>query len=1025
MDAVNPSLTFYPTCPMRILIFLVAAVGGLFPADAAVTATRGGAALASRNYPSSTSTLLPVTINVAAEVGFTITATLDGDPLPVGSTVVSRTGYHEIHETKVNQSTNVASTVLSFQFIINSPGRGSSETGLPAMEPYRIVNDAPAAFAGQHFKVIAPRRFPLNLPVPVALRLTKGASAGVAAGDPLFLNGVASAANYPTRPIQLRRGWGSTILPPANSPGHRDFAATLNGLAHTAPIQYEAATTWTAATGNLTGASNWPADSRIHLLAVLTIKAGASLTVGPGTVIRAAPGAEIWVEPGGTVNFNGTTTDPIVIVPDQTGVPWGGIWLHQATGAATAQFTATSTLFCCWGANQSWYSQSGIQPSRSIFSRHRQQQPCIAIGTSAVCRLTDCALIGPITRGELRGAGFATRDGQLHLDATSMQRVITGGEQEGGTVEIHRSALLECNEPNTDPDDGTAFDDEDNDGIYLVPGSGNHYHISKTVIGWTKDDGIDSGGSGSGSVTAEDCWFENCVHEAFSNSGSGRQPTTRRSVHFNCGQGMECGYGDGGNGPQSLVDQCLLTGNMTGARYGDNYQFSNYEGTLTVQNSLLLYNLFRDSWAIEWRNASNWNHQDTRLVAKGTKISRATDLARQQGPEDTPSNDLWNPASDGPLISPFMPVPDAPAGLALLHPELTSPLADYPANGDFTIRLSTFNSRSVRVPWQVTGKAGLDEPAEVIIATGTALWLPGETLKTFSSPLPAGHAFGVVHVALGTPVNGTNTGQDAWFFKNTEPALAKASNGWSYYANRTPAAALQKPPNDASNRRWFEKSYLPDTNWKTGRSAPLGWGTLGAASPGLILATTLATGEQGITAYFRRTFNISDPAAVRALNMEVLSDDGMIAFINGIPFPAINVDPGNAPGDLSNTSSDRLATSTKGDGNAEVTYDRLTAPGSILAALLPGENILAIEVHQASATSSDMVCDAALTLTLAPPGSNDISIFAMENRLWLYWDEPSRIMETSPDLGQWVPQPGATSPYPLNIITPRGFFRVR
>ena len=96
---------------------------------------------------------------------------------------------NEIHKTKVDQSTNVASTTLAFQFIINSPGRGSSETGLLAIQPSRIVNDAPAAFAGQQFKVIAPRRFPRNLPVPVALRLTKAASAGAAAGDPLFLYG--------------------------------------------------------------------------------------------------------------------------------------------------------------------------------------------------------------------------------------------------------------------------------------------------------------------------------------------------------------------------------------------------------------------------------------------------------------------------------------------------------------------------------------------------------------------------------------------------------------------------------------------------------------------------------------------------------------------------------------------------------------------------------------------------------------------------------------------------------------------
>jgi hypothetical protein len=341
------------------------------------------------------------------------------------------------------------------------------------------------------------------------------------------------------------------------------------------------------------------------------------------------------------------------------------------------------------------------------------------------------------------------------------------------------------------------------------------------------------------------------------------------------------------------------------------------------------------------------------------------------------------------------------------------------------VRLSTFSSRNVSVPWQVTGKVTLDQPDENVIATGSLSWLPGETIKTFSAPLPPGHAFGVVHAALGSPVNAANTGHDAWFFKNTEPALPKGSNGWSYYANRPPAAAQQKPPNDASNRPWYAAGYLPGATWKTGRSAPLGWGTLGSAGPGLTLATTLPSGEQGITTYFRRAFSISDPAAVRVLQLEVLSDDGMIAFINGIPFPAINVDPGLPGGDLTNTSSDKLATTTKGDGAAEVTYDRLMAPSAILAALVPGENVLAIEVHQASATSSDMVCDAALTLTLAPPGSSGSALFPMENRFWLYWDQAQGVLESSADLDQWLPQPTATSPFLINPTGPRQFFRVR
>lgn len=997
---------------------------------AAVTATRNGSNLATRTYPGGAVSVVPVTVTLAAEAGFTITAKLDGVDLPMGATIVSTTGYHEVYETRTNTTTNATTTSLAYQFIIASPGRGTTEMGLPISEPAKFVNDAPSAFAGHELDVIVPAKYPRNLPLPVAVRLKKGAAAGALAGDPLFLNGLVTASEFPAQPVQLKRGWGSTILPARADAGVLAFTGKVNGLTDAAPLEYEAATTWTPQSGNLTGAQAWAADSRISLDATLTVKAGATLTVGAGSVIRAAPGAEIWVEPGGRVTMNGTLASPVVVVPAVTSQPWGGVWLHQSSTATVAEFTATGTLFCCWGANQNWFTTAGVTPSRTIYSRHRQHQPCFAVGTNAVCRLTDCSLIGPTAAGSTRGAGFAMKDGNLHLTRTALQRAITGGEQEGGVVEIHSCAITEITEPGTSADDGTAFDDLDNDGIYLVPGSGHTYHLSKTVIGWTKDDGIDSGGGGSGATICDGCWFENCVHEAFSNSGTGRVPETHNGVHFNNGQGMECGYGDSVSGPISMVDHCLMVGNLTGVRYGDNYSsFGTYNGTLTVQNSYLLYNRFRDAFAMDWRAAQNWAYQDARIVSKNTKYTRADDFAHQQGVEDTPAGSLWNPASDGAGIEPFMPVPGSNVGVAFLHSGATDPLALYPASGSFEVRLSTFSSKVVTVPWQAVGKAAADQPGETVFASGTLTFQPGETLRSVTALLPPAHGFALVRISLAAPANAEVTGPDVWYVNapvlETLTFLPRAAAGWSYYANRTPATTAQKPPADGGGRAWTAVDYVGDALWKTNKTAPIGWGNLGAAAPYLILGTTLPAGEQGITTYFRRTFQVTDPAAIRSLSLELLNDDGAVAFINGVAFAPVNVDPGTAVGGVSGIGSEKLAASTKGDGTAETVYDVLTADSSVLGALVTGTNVLTIEVHQGSATSSDAVCDAALTATLNPPGQGNFELITVGGDPFLIWDQAIGGLEESPDLNDWSPLSGAANPFPIKMNAPRQFYRIR
>ena len=131
---------------MKFCFAFLLVILGLPPAAASVTATRGGSSLATRSYPASTTTLLPVTVTVAAEAGYDITATLDGNFLPLGSTVVSSTGYHEIHETKVNQATNAITTTLAFQFIIKGGAIVRVRSGLIAFEERAAVDFHGAAF---------------------------------------------------------------------------------------------------------------------------------------------------------------------------------------------------------------------------------------------------------------------------------------------------------------------------------------------------------------------------------------------------------------------------------------------------------------------------------------------------------------------------------------------------------------------------------------------------------------------------------------------------------------------------------------------------------------------------------------------------------------------------------------------------------------------------------------------------------------------------------------------------------------
>ncbi len=955
-------------------------------------------------------------------VTFTVTGAtsvlLDGEAVAIGSPVtVTAIGYHEL------VSSDGATTDVR-RFLVRNSERSSTEDGIPTMRPLRFVNDAPSAFADGVLTVMAPAVFPKNLPVPVAARLTKGAAFGAAAGDPLFLNGVVTSGTFPSSPVQLRRGWGSTILPAQTAEGTTDFSPALHGLTDAVPMTIEPTTTWTTAGGTLTTAENWPANSRIHLTSTLALAPGASLTVGAGTVVRCAPGVEVWIRPGASVNISGTVESPVTFVPDDTSALWGGFWLQPQSGANVATLTATGTLFCCWGANQNWFATAPAGEPSKGFPHHRNMQPLAASAAGAVVTLTDCALIGPTGLAQTRGAAFAANGGSLLLTRVLVQRCITGGEQEDcPQLEIHSSAFLEMTEPGVDVD-SDAFADADNDGLYLVP-DGRTYNLSKTVVGWTKDDGVDTGADGSGTVNFTQCWFENCIHEAISNSGVNRRPQSFGSVHFNSGQGMECGYG----GPLSILDHCLLIANMVGARYGDNYGgnsgsngsgTSQYNGNITLRNgTLALHNGFRDVWGMDF---SYWDPAlgATRVIMTDSKVTRAADLALQNGPEDS-GNSLWNPTTDAPLLAPFMPVPGSAVGIDFLLPTRQASLLDYP--GTFTVRLSTFSSNAVSATWRVVGKTSSDAPAETELATGSLLFEPGETVKTFSATLPANHGFPFVAVALSALQHAEITGAPAfYYFTPTPPApqvlFDKGATGWSYQALRA------APANDAQGRTWKQSDYT-ETNWQQNKPAPIGFGSIDTNAN--YAATVLTTAEQGPAGdrtkavYFRKAFTVADPTAVAGLTLDVVRDDGVVFYLNGTEILRNNIDSGTSVGGTISYST--LATSGI-TGAAEAANNTFTVPAAFTSLLVAGTNVLAAEVHQDDVSSSDLILDVKLTATFHPPGGTLFQIASMGDERYLFWTDAVHPLQTSDDLQGWTTRPDLHSPLPLETTAERKFYRL-
>jgi len=168
--------------------------------------------------------------------------------------------------------------------------------------------------------------------------------------------------------------------------------------------------------------------------------------------------------------------------------------------------------------------------------------------------------------------------------------------------------------------------------------------------------------------------------------------------------------------------------------------------------------------------------------------------------------------------------------------------------------------------------------------------------------------------------------------KGSQVTVFPPGSTWKFYdATSAPPAAWHQPGFD-------------DSVWKSG-PAQLGYGD---GDENTQLSFGGNSGNKTPSYYFRTTFSVADPSQYTGLLARLVADDGAVVYINGQEVGRINM-----PASPAVISFNTFALSSV-SGSAESAWNELTLPGTLLQ---PGENHIAVEIHQSDPGSSDISFD--------------------------------------------------------------------
>jgi len=186
---------------------------------------------------------------------------------------------------------------------------------------------------------------------------------------------------------------------------------------------------------------------------------------------------------------------------------------------------------------------------------------------------------------------------------------------------------------------------------------------------------------------------------------------------------------------------------------------------------------------------------------------------------------------------------------------------------------------------------------------------------------------------------------DSGLQRTSAPVTITIAAGFSTRLTLLSTGAVWKYLDNGSDQgtAWSALGFN-DSGWSNG-PAQLGYGDNDERT---VVSYGPNASAKYITTYFRRSFTLTDPSAFSELSLRLLRDDGGVVYLNGSEVYRDNMPP---------PPTGYLTPALGAVPDETAFYASGVNPGY----LVPGTNVVAVEIHQANGTSSDISFDFELT----------------------------------------------------------------
>lgn len=362
---------------------------------------------------------------------------------------------------------------------------------------------------------------------------------------------IASGNSLSVDTIYAKYGAGSILTSVLSN---SNFVISLLGFNGEKQVTVEADIPQIVLSGNISENTLLTNDFDYLVEEDVIINENINLSIESGTRIFFDEDVNVFVN--GTLNVNGTESEPVLFAAVDQSKAWGGINIVNSNADDTSKI---NHVFIIGGGGD----------IDLVFGHSTSQAVIKCENANAI--FSNCYLM------DNEGKCFGSSRSNVKILDSYLTRSDTGGEFINSIVFVKDVYVVDI------PDGDHLINDDDNDGFYFnsVHPSGIGSVVDSCVFVTGEDDAIDHNGA---ILEVRNCLVDDFHHEGIAASNS-NSVYVFNSLFKNCDQGIEAGYGS----PNVSVEHCVVIDNGTGIRFGDSYNWG-CSGKINIINSIVYNN---------------------------------------------------------------------------------------------------------------------------------------------------------------------------------------------------------------------------------------------------------------------------------------------------------------------------------------------------------------------------------------------------------------------------------------------------